>query len=136
MTRATTNSLINHANAAIRAGDCQEAQQALGQAWLALGEYSAALAARGVSPAAAVSLHRSISKALVAAGKRCGVRDDGSGLMPPSGRTTGTNPDLLRPSFSGPGDQIFNSLTTTLTTLGIIGAAGGLAYGLWTVYKA
>jgi len=133
MTRAAVDSLVRHANVLLRAGDCQGAQQALGQAWLALGEYSAALAKRGVSPATAVSLHKAISKALVAAGRRCANPD---ALMPPSGQRTGQNPDLLAPSFRGPGDTIYNSLTTTLTTLGIVGAVFGLGYGLYTMYKA
>ncbi len=132
MTLATVNSLIKHANTALRAGDCAAAQQALGQAWLALGEYSAMLAKRGASPSSAVSAHKAISKALVVAGRRCAAAGDG--LMPPSGQRTGQNPDLLAPSFHGPGDDIYNSITTTLVTLGIAGATIGLGIGLYTVF--
>ena len=136
MTRAGVASLIRHANVLLAGGDCVGAQQTIGQAWLALGEYSAVLAKRGVSPATALSLHRSLSKALVAAGQRCGAAMNPDSLMPPSGQRTGPNPDLLAPSFRGPGDVIYNSLTTTLTTLGIAGAVIGLGYGLYTMYKS
>ncbi len=146
MTLATVNSWIKHANTAIKRGDCATAQQSLEQAWAALGAYSAQLAKRGASPSSAVSAHKAISKALVAAGKRCGVSSDGlmppsgarSGmnpdLMPPSGMRTGQNPDLLAPSFGGPGDVIYDSITTTLVTLGIAGATIGLGIGLYTVF--
>lgn len=139
MTRAAVESMIRHANVLLRAGDCDSAQQTIGQAWLALGEYSAALAHRGVSPSTALSLHKSLSKALVSAGQRCGSQMHPDALMPPgqSARGGGFGPDaLMPPSFHGTGDQIFDSLTTTLTTLGIAGAVGGLAYGFYTIYKA
>jgi hypothetical protein len=110
------------------------AQQTIGQAWLALGEYSAALAHRGVSPATALSLHKSLSKALVAAGQGCGVSPDS--LMPPGQRAGAQmGPDaLIAPSFRGPGDTIFNDITTTVTTLGIGAAVIGLGIGLYTVF--
>ena len=134
MTRAAVVSMIRHANVLLQNGDCRGAQQTLGQAWLALGEYSAALAQQGVSPATALSLHRSISKAMVVAGQRCADPDS---LISPSGRSVRPqNPDLLAPSFRGTGDMIYNSLTTTITTLGIGAAVVGLAYGLYTVYKS
>ncbi len=135
MTSATVTAYLNRANAALRAGDCQTAQQALGQAWLALGEFSAAQAKYGRSPSSAVSLHKKISKALIAAGKRCGISSDPDSLMPPSGQRTGTNPDLLRPAFAGPGDKIYDSVVTTVTTIGIGAAVLGLGIGLWTVFK-
>lgn len=136
MTRAGVASLIRHANVLLSAGDCVGAQQTIGQAWLALGEYSAALAHRGVSPATALSLHKSLSKALVAAGRRCGAQMNPDSLMPPGQRSGAQmGPDaLVAPSFRGPGDQIYNSLVTTLTTLGIAGALFGLGYGFWTMY--
>lgn len=148
MTLAMINAYIKHANAAVRAGDCAAAEAALRQAWLGLGEYSAAIARRRLSPATAVSAHRAISKALVQLGKRCGVSTDPNALLQPSGQSTGYNPDLLAPSgaraglnpdlvppsFSGPGDMIYNSVTTTLATLGIAGACAGLGIGLYTVF--
>jgi len=137
MTRAAVVSMIRHANVLLQSGDCQGAQQTLGQAWLALGEYSAALAQRGVSSATALSLHKSISKAMVVASQRCGTSTDPDALISPSGRSVRPqNPDLLAPSFHGPGDMIYNSLTTTITTLGIGAAVIGLGYGLYTVYKS
>ncbi len=134
MTRAGVASLIRHAHVLLAGGDCVGAQQTIGQAWLALGEYSAALAKRGVSPATALSLHRSLSKALVAAGQRCGM--DPNALMPPGQRAgSQVGPDaLISPGFRGPGDVIYNSLTTTLATLGIGAAVIGLSIGLYTVF--
>ena len=132
MTRAGVASLIRHAHVLLAGGDCVGAQQTIGQAWLALGEYSAALARQGVSPATALSLHKSLSKALVAAGHRCGANS----LMPPGQRASAQmGPDsLVAPSFHGPGDTIFNDITTTVTTLGIGAAVIGLGIGLYTVF--
>ncbi len=128
MTRARVVAFISHANALLKAQDCQGARQAIGQAWLALGDYSAELAKRGVSPSTALELHRTLSKALVNASKRCGVANPNQNEL--------VQPSSYYPStLQGVGDQIFDSVTTTLATLGIAAAVFGISYGFWQVYK-
>lgn len=145
MTRAHILVMVKQANAAMAAGDCDQAQYLIGQAWLALGVYSAGLAQRGVSPATAVSLHKTISKVLLKAGKRCGFNTTipmtnragglNPDLAPMTNRTVGPSPDLIQPGFMGTGDQIYSSIQTTLTTLGIAAALFGVGYGFWTMYR-
>ena len=136
MTRARVVALINSANALLKAQDCVGARQALGQAWLALGDYSAELARKGVSPSAALAVHKTLSKALVAAGRRCGVADPNELMQPSWQRSTRTNPDLIAPSFAGVGDEIYDRVTTTLSTLGIAAAIFGISYGFYRIYKS
>ncbi len=138
MTRQGVDALIKRANAQLRQGDCYGAQATIGQAWLALGEYSAALARQRVSPATALSLHKALSKALVAAGRRCGAANPDTLVQPTWQRPNASayGPDSLAPNpFGGTGDTILNSIRTTVTTLGIGAAVVGLGYGVWTLMR-
>lgn len=111
MTSAILKAQIAHAKARSAAGDCDGAEQILNEAWVDLGNYSRALAARGRSPASALSMHRLLTKAHAQIRKRCleliqptyRSRGAPAGLIAPTFAPV-HNPDLLAPSFSGAGD--------------------------------
>jgi hypothetical protein len=130
MTRAHVNAWVSRAKSLIADGDCASAHSAIAQAWQALGQYSAQLARQGASNGTAVYLHKTIAKLQTRLAQRCA-----DALAPVyQDVPTGADPDALAP-IRGTGDVIFDSLQTTLTTLGMIGAVFGLGYGIYITYK-
>lgn len=136
MTSAILKAQIAHAKARSAAGDCAAAEQILDAAWGDLAAFSQGLAARGMSPAAALSMHRMLAKAHAAVRKKCPGE-----LLPPSYRGRGApagliaptfapvhNPDLLAPSFSGAGDAL-DTIKWGALALGLFGVVV-LATGL------
>jgi len=112
MTPAILKAQIAHAKARSAAGDCDAAEQILNAAWSDLAAYSQALAARGLSPAAALSMHKLLAKAHTAVRRRCPgellsptYRGRGvpAGLIAPTYAPVRSHPDLLAPSFHGAG---------------------------------
>jgi hypothetical protein len=111
VTSAILKAQIAHAKARAAIGDCASAEQILNAAWADLTDYSQALAARGLSPAAALSMHRLLAKAQAAVRRRCPgellpatyrARGAPAGLIAPTFAPV-RNPDLLAPSFRGAG---------------------------------
>lgn len=109
MSPAILKAQIAHAKARSSIGDCAGAEQVLQNAWGDLTAYSQALAARGASPAAALSMHKLLAKAHTAIRKKCPgellpatyrARGAPAGLIAPTFAPV-RNPDLLAPSFSG-----------------------------------
>ena len=130
MTRAQVNLWVNRAKRLLSDGDCGAAQTAVAQAWQALGQYSAMLARQGASNGTAIYLHKTIARLQTKLARQCRVDPD---ALAPAYQAA-SDPDALAP-MHGTGDVIFDSLTTTLTTLGIIGAIFGLGYGIYITYK-
>jgi len=130
MTRAQVNLWVSRANRLMKDGDCAAAQTAVAQAWQALGQYSAMLARQGASNGTAIYLHKTIARLQTKLARQCRVDPD---ALAPAYQAA-SDPDALAP-MHGTGDVIFDSLTTTLTTLGIIGAIFGLGYGIYITYK-
>lgn len=115
MTSGILKAQIAHAKARSAAGDCIAAEQILNAAWSDLAAYSQALAARGMSPAAALSMHRMLAKAHTAIRKKCPGelltptyrgRGAPAGLIAPTFAPVRQHPDLIAPSFSGAGDSL------------------------------
>jgi len=131
MTRAQVNLWVNRAKRLLSDGDCGAAQTAVAQAWQALGQYSAMLARQGASNGTAIYLHKTIANLQTKLARQCRVDQD---ALAPVYQSAPVDPDALAP-MHGTGDVIFDSLQTTLTTLGIIGAVFGLGYGVWMTYK-
>lgn len=112
MTSAILKAQIAHAKARSAAGDCATAEQILNAAWSDLAAYSQALAARGMSPAGALSMHRLLAKAHTSIRRRCPElvqptyrsRGAPAGLIAPTFAPVRQNPDLIAPSFRGAGD--------------------------------
>jgi len=137
MTSAILKAQIAHAKARSAAGDCATAEQILNAAWADLAAYSQALAARGMSPAAALSMHRLLSKAHTAVRRKCPgellpptyrSRGAPAGLIAPTFAPVRQNPDLIAPSFSGAGDSL-EAVKWGAVALGLFGAVV-LATGL------
>lgn len=133
MTRATVNGWVSRAKRMLSDGDCGAAQTAVAQAWQALGQYSAMLARQGASNGTAIYLHKTIARLQTKLARQCRIDPDALAPMYQAA-PGGLDPDALAP-MHGTGDVIFDSVTTTLTTLGIAGAVFGLGYGIWMTYK-
>ena len=133
MTRAVVNEWVARAKRLLSDGDCVSARTAVGQAWMALGQYSAGLASHGASNSTALYLHKTIASLQTKLARQCPADPDA--LAPVyQAAPGGVDPDALAP-MHGVGDDIYNSVTTTLTTLGILGAVFGLGYGIYVTYK-
>jgi hypothetical protein len=107
VTRAVVESYIGNANALLAKGDCAGARETLGQAWLALSDYSTSLAQQGVSPSRALKLHSAITKALVKASRTCNAQMNG----------------------------IAETYSNAVPYIGFVLAAVGLGIGIWSVGK-
>ncbi len=121
MTSAVIKAQIAHAKARAAAGDCASAEQILNEAWVDLGNYSRALAARGQSPAAALSAHKLLTKAHAQIRRRC------LELAEPTFAPMPRNPELLEPTFHGAGP--FETVGWGTAVLGLF-ALGAIAFGV------
>lgn len=96
MTRDTILAQLYQAKAALNARNCDRAFAALQLAWDDLGAFQEQLAAAGRKPTEAIKLHKKLAQAYAALRRRCG----GNALMPPSGRSPSSHPDLIAPTFA------------------------------------
>ncbi len=131
--KALILSYVRQANEALREGNCVFARDAVARAIGLL---------QNAPVRQSASTQRTVMKAHTVIGRKCGLmaptytsqQQTPEGLMPPSYVANPYTPEgLLPPSFHGAG--IVGNITTTLATLGIAGAAFGLFYGFWAIYK-
>jgi hypothetical protein len=133
MTRGEVNEWVGRAKRLLADGDCSGARTAVAEAWAALGEYSASLARVGASNGTALYLHKTISTLQTRLARMCPANPNEL-ATPTFAVQPRHDPDELAP-IHGVGDDIYDSVTTTLTTLGMIGAVFGLGYGIYITYK-